>query len=268
MIDGTFLYKGENKNYIISILEKKAYQIHYETNMKPYDFIQLCDERLLTHEYTGYCIYEKDSNGIFQKKVEKDLPSLKGLIQIRDNVILGRDSLSIYFIDANTLNITDKIEYNCWKEYASEIGMLSENLCVIKNKETTREYALIDLNKKEIIDYKTKDEEDNDDEYYQDNEGYGGSPMRRKDIMCHVLPLPDGSIFTLCYMGDWTLSVNKIIYWDNSRKEISSKNNIQLRDERRRPMDFWILDVLENGYVIIGANYHENKLPDKYYLLK
>ena len=72
LVDGTFLYIGENKKYVLSILERKAYQIHYETNITPYDFIQLSDERLFTHEFGGYCIYEKDSDGKFQKKLKSN----------------------------------------------------------------------------------------------------------------------------------------------------------------------------------------------------
>lgn len=82
LIDETFLYIGNNKSYILSILEKKAYQIHYETQIKFSKFIQLCDERILSDELNGLCIYEKDSSGIFQKKIQKKLPYLKHFIVI------------------------------------------------------------------------------------------------------------------------------------------------------------------------------------------
>ena len=68
--DGTFLYKGDNKGYIISILEKKAYQIHYEID-KIEKFIQLCDERILSISNAGDCIFEKDSKGNFKKNLKK-----------------------------------------------------------------------------------------------------------------------------------------------------------------------------------------------------
>ena len=100
-------------------------------------------------------MYEKDSEGKFQKKLEKKVP-VKNIIQIRDNVLLGRDNNYISFIDPNTLEVTDTIDYQVWDEYSSEIGMISENLCLIKNKETNRQFALIDINEKEIFDYTSK----------------------------------------------------------------------------------------------------------------
>ena len=264
--DGTFLYRGDNKGYIISILDKKAYQIHYEID-KIYNFIQLCDERILSFSNPEDCLYEKDSEGKFQKKLEKKLPVGK-IIQIRDNVLLGRDSSHISFIDANTLEVTDTIDYSVWKEYASEIGMLSENLCVIKNKETNREYALIDLNKKEIINY-TSDYEQERIDYYEENPDE--IPVRR-NIMVTALPLPDGSVFCNAYLGDWTYSTNRIIYWDNKNKEIKSGSLLRENDQWRRPMDTQILRIFENGYVIAGLtisdNFYPDKTPRKYYLLK
>ena len=48
LIDGTFLFLGDKKNYIISIIDNKGYQIHYELDIKDLR-IQLCDERLFQH---------------------------------------------------------------------------------------------------------------------------------------------------------------------------------------------------------------------------
>ena len=263
LIDETFLYIGNNKSYIFSILEKKAYQIHYETQIKFSKFIQLCDERILSDELNGLCIYEKDSSGIFQKKIQKKLPYLKHFIQISDDLILGRDSSNIYFIDSNTLDITDTIHYSCWNEYASDIGMLSENLCVIKNAKKTREYALIDLKKKCITEYATKSEEEL--EYKQ---SYEYDVFNRADIMTRALPLPDGSLFTKSFMGDWTLSTNSIIYWDSRNKEISGKGLPQFQNETGRNMDTTILSVFQNGCVFVVTNDYTIKMPEKYYLLK
>lgn len=262
--DGTFLYRGDNKCYIISILEKKAYQIHYEID-KIYQFLQLCDERILSFSYPRDCIYEKDSEGKFKKILEKDLPSFKSIIQIRDNVLLGRDSSCISFIDANTLEITDTIHYSVWNEYASQIGMISENLCVIKNKETNREYALIDLNKKKIIDY-TSDYEQERIEYYKIHPYE--TPVRR-DIMVTALPLPDGSIFCKSFLGDWTYSTNCIIYWDSNDKQIKSRSLIYENDERNHQLETEILKIFENGYVIVVLITQDGyRRPFKYYLLK
>ena len=261
--DGTFLYKGDNKGYIISILEKKAYQIHYEID-KIYQFIQLCDERILSFSYNGDCMYEKDSEGKFQKKLEKKLPVEK-IIQIRDNVLLGRRSSScISFIDANTLEITDTIDYDVWNEYASDIGMLSEYLCVIKNKDTKRKYALIDLINKEIINY-TSESEQETIEYEKNNPDVFPS---RTDIMVKALPLPDGSIFCTSYLGDWSFSSNRIIYWDSKNEEIKSRSLLNETDQSGRPLDTNILTIFENGYVIAGLVYGNNMYPLKYYLLK
>ena len=260
--DGTFLYKGDNKGYIISILEKKAYQIHYEID-KIYQFIQLCDERILSFSYNGDCMYEKDSEGKFQKKLEKKLPVEK-IIQIRDNVLLGRSSSCISFIDANTLEITDTIDYDVWNEYASDIGMLSEYLCVIKNKDTKRKYALIDLINKEIINY-TSESEQETIEYEKNNPDVFPS---RTDIMVKALPLPDGSIFCTSYLGDWSFSSNRIIYWDSKNEEIKSRSLLNETDQSGRPLDTNILTIFENGYVIAGLVYGNNMYPLKYYLLK
>lgn len=269
--DGTFLYKGDNKGYIISILEKKAYQIHYEID-KIYEFIQLCDERIISFSYDGDCIYEKDSEGKFQKKLEKKLPVEK-IIQIRDNVLLGRTSSCISFIDANTLEITDTIDYSVWNEYASEIGMISENLCVIKNKGTNRKYALIDINEKEIFDYTSKYEQERID--YHELHPY--EIPQRMDIMDKALPLPDGSVFCKAYMGDWQMTSNIIIYWDSKNKEIKTRGLLdeKLIDPRRArgiPTDTDILAVFENGYVIAGLIYmercYQDPRPQKIYLLK
>ena len=267
--DGTFLYKGDNKGYIISILEKKAYQIHYEID-KIYQFIQLCDERILSFSYNGDCMYEKDSEGKFQKKLEKKLPVEK-IIQIRDNVLLGRSSSCISFIDANTLEITDTIDYDVWNEYASEIAMVSENLCVIKNKGTNRQYALIDINEKEIIDYTSEFEQERIDYHKK----YPYEIPKRMDIMVNTLPLPDGSVFCKAYLGDWTMTSNTIIYWDSKNKEIKTRGLLYEEEQsgvRRIPMDTDILAVFENGYVIAGLIFmercYQDKRPQKIYLLK
>ena len=260
--DGTFLYKGDNKGYIISILEKKAYQIHYEID-KIEKFIQLCDERILSISNAGDCIFEKDSKGKFQKKLEKKIYVDK-IIQIHDNFLLGRNSNYICFINANTLEITDTIDYDVWNEYASDIGMLSEYLCVIKNKDTKRKYALIDLINKEIINY-TSESEQETIEYEKNNPDVFPS---RTDIMVKALPLPDGSIFCTSYLGDWSFSSNRIIYWDSKNEEIKSRSLLNETDQSGRPLDTNILTIFENGYVIAGLVYGNNMYPLKYYLLK
>ena len=45
------------------------------------------------------------------------------------------------------------------------------------------------------------------------------------------MPLPDGSIFTVSYLGDWTYSTNCIIYWDNNNKEIKSRSLLDENDK-------------------------------------
>ena len=141
--------------------------------------------------------------------------------------------------------------------------MLSENLCVIKNAKKTREYALIDLKKKCITEYATKSEEEL--EYKQ---SYEYDVFNRADIMTRALPLPDGSLFTKSFMGDWTLSTNSIIYWDSRNKEISGKGLPQFQNETGRNMDTTILSVFQNGCVFVVTNDYTIKMPEKYYLLK
>jgi hypothetical protein len=142
--------------------------------------------------------------------------------------------------------------------------MLSEYLCVIKNKDTKRKYALIDLINKEIINY-TSESEQETIEYEKNNPDVFPS---RTDIMVKALPLPDGSIFCTSYLGDWSFSSNRIIYWDSKNEEIKSRSLLNETDQSGRPLDTNILTIFENGYVIAGLVYGNNMYPLKYYLLK
>ena len=142
---------------------------------------------------------------------------------------------------------------------------------MIKNKGTNRQYALIDINEKEIIDYTSVFEQERIDYHKK----YPYEIPKRMDIMVNTLPLPDGSVFCKAYLGDWTMTSNTIIYWDSKNKEIKTRGLLYEEEQsgvRRIPMDTDILAVFENGYVIAGLIFmercYQDKRPQKVYLLK
>ena len=246
LIDGTFLYLGQ-KAYIISILEKRAYHILYETDIILF-YLQLCDERIFCFSNEGNAIkHEKDSNGIFKKKVEKKLPSTANyFIQVRDNILLARESNVIYFIDANTLDITHTIDYTCWPIYTSNIGMISENLCVIKSTDIDRSFALIDINKKKIIEHYTQSEKSRNERYIKNPE----FTHERSAILSSMTPLPNLSLFANIAIRD--IQHSCILFWDEEEQDFR-ESEFDFRDKNYKSYNTSISVICDNGYVFLNA---------------
>ena len=263
LIDGTFLYLGQ-KAYIISILEKRAYHILYEVNMNFFE-LQLCDERIFCFSNGNAFMHEKDSNGIFKKKLEKKIPSTANyFIQVRDNILLARDSNVIYFIDANTLDITHTIDYTCWPIYTSNIGMITENLCVIKSKDIDRSFALIDINKKKIIEHYTQSEKERNERYRLNPE----LTHERSPILCSTTPLPNHSLFAYMEISSVNLKLISILSWDEEEQDFQ-ESKFQFTDNENKRYITSIGVICDNGYVFLKAREKSFRNPKfKIFLLK
>ena len=250
LIDGTFLCIGENKNYIISIIQNLGYQILYETIVKGLD-LQLTDERIFYNKRGDLTLYEKDNNGIFRQKLEKKLNlDLEYFKQIRDNIIIARNNAYICFLSINNLEIISTIKYDCWNEYITPFAMITENLLLIRSNETRRKYEFIDINNKSLIDYKSSSEKDIQFDMY-----YGLVPDRCPTIQ-NMYELPDHSVYCLfhSYSGNFYTS-SQIFYNKNNSKDekIESKDSFKTGDNLTRDKPCKILVVFDNGYIIVRA---------------
>ena len=247
LIDGTFLFLGDNKNYIISIIDNKGYQIHYELGIKGLR-LQLCDERLFSAFNGRLNLYEKDQNGIFKLTIEKFCsPNISYFKQVRDNLMISRNENGIYFFDINTLEIIETIKYECWKEYLTPFGMVNENLCVIKSNHLRNEYALVDIIGKRIIEYASEDEE-NYELYLKE---HPNEFPTRSLLIDDISELPDHSLglrlFNQYLHGN---SLNQI-RWIEEKGKIYEYGNLGIRDDYGRFLDEIILNSFETGEIFM-----------------
>ena len=108
-------------------------------------------------------MYQKDINEIFKKQNERQFNDyILYCKQVRDNLIIGRDKGYLYFIDIDSLEIADKIDYLVDTSYFSQMTMISKNLLIIASNELNKTYALVIIENKEIIDYETEEERNKD----------------------------------------------------------------------------------------------------------
>lgn len=264
LLDGTFLYRGRKglqdfnpifNCKIVSIIDNKAYQIHYEFEMNSFK-IQLSDERLLDSKHCTLGLYEKDSTGKFQKTLEKEIPnsvtSLSDFHQVRDNLIIATGSNLIYFIEINTLNVIDILENKV--DYQA-LGFVAENLCLVKNSWYKRQYALIDINKRKIIDYATESERQAE-ETKREREKRGLSfNLSNKDAIFSMEELPDHSQI-VCFID---IEYNEIdyyqVYYDEESGEIIQKGMPKRKNPSTNKIEkIEVKGILENGniYLRIG----------------
>lgn len=264
LLDGTFLYRGRKglqdlnpifNCKIVSIIENKAYQIHYEFEMNSFK-IQLSDERLLDSKHCTLGLYGKDSTGKFQKTLEKEIQnsgtSLSDFHQVRDNLIIATGLNLIYFIEINTLNVIDvlgnEVDYQA-------LGFVAENLCIVKNSNKKRQYALIDINKRKIIDYATESERQGE-ETKREREKRGLSyDISTKDAIFSMEELPDHSQI-VCFKD---IVYNEVdyyqVYYDEESGEIIEKGMPKRKDPKTNKVEkIELMGILENGniYLRIG----------------
>ena len=182
-----------------------------------------------------------------KKKVEKKLPSTANyFIQVRDNILLARESNVIYFIDANTLDITHTIDYTCWPIYTSNIGMISENLCVIKSTDIDISFALIDINKKKIIEHYTQSEKSRNERYIKNPE----FTHERSAILSSMTPLPNLSLFANIAIRD--IQHSCILFWDEEEQDFR-ESEFDFRDKNYKSYNTSISVICDNGYVFLNA---------------
>ena len=253
LLDGTFLITGNVKCFI-SILENKAIQKLYDTDIEEF-ILQLCDERILCKSSGNLCIYEKDNNGIFKKKVSKPLPSLSHYKQIRDNVIVARDIGRINFFDANTLEITDYIKYDVWQEYKSKMGMITENLLVIRSKEPYRQYALIDINEKEIEELVLDDESN----YVDPETGELCGKTKREPNIVDIIDLPDCSVYVETWDYVLNMKSSYTMRWNKNKKDFDGAGMPYFQNERNRMADTFLIKLLENGDALFEVTISQNQ---------
>lgn len=261
LIDGTFLIIGSSK-YVVSILDNKAIQKLYETDIDEF-ILQLCDERILCRSGDQLCIYEKDNNGIFKKKVStKYSYSDRYYKQVRDNVIVARDLGGIRFFDANTLEKTDYIKYPVFEYSNSKMGMITENLLVIKSNNIYRQYDLINIDEKEIEELVL------DDEYnYLDPETNELCGKTRKEPNIEdMIEFPDYSIYIETYRSTFIPKYSFAIKWNAKKRDFDGVSLPYFKNENNRQADVFLLKFLENGGAFFKVVISETQ--NEYYFFK
>lgn len=262
LLDGTFLYDGrvnimEAKFVykIFSIIENKAYQIHYEIEMLPFQ-IQLTDERIVGCKHCTIALYAKDSTGKFQKTVENEIPNSKSSLcnfhQVRDNLLVATGFSSIYFIETTKLEVT-----NCLAHDSTQtLGFIAENLLIVKNKYPKRQYALIDINKKQIIDYATKSEREAEETKKERYKRGLSFDLLTKDEIIKMDELPDHSIIMSFEEIEYKDFSYKHVYYDEKSGEIIEKEiPLERFPDNNKYKKIEVKGILENGNVYLKIGF-------------
>ena len=200
--DGTYLVRGHPKDYIIYIIEDKGYQVLYEINIPPI-YLHTHDEKLITRReeikteenaeisttYLG--LFEKNENGIYEQKKEILTSFFEHIEQLKDNLMVTKDTEAILFYTINSLELVKKINYTC-PRYNYIFAVLNEQYLLIASNFFLRNmFALVDMQNNKVIEFKVKEELEVD-EYYRKH------PYQMRDpgvpiVINKIRYFPDGS---------------------------------------------------------------------------
>lgn len=105
--------------------------------------------------------------------------------------------------------------------------MITENLCVIKSTDIDKSFALIDINKKKIIEHYTQSEKKRNERYRLNPE----LTHERSAILCSTTPLPNHSLFANMLISSIDLQYSLILSWDEEEQDFQ-ENEVEFRDKQ------------------------------------
>lgn len=258
--DGTYLARCPTKDYIIYIIEDKGYQILYEFNIPPIYF-HTHDEKLITRReevkteenieisttYLG--LYEKNENGIYEQKKEILSCFFEHIEQLKDNLMVTKDTEAIYFYEIDSLELVKTINYVC-PRYNYIFARLNEQYLLIASNFFKRNmFALVDMQNNKVIEFKVKEELEKD-EYYRKHP-YEFREIGIPIVFNKISYFPDGSFLINIspYQHNLRGTLQRL-KWDN-KNQIIEKLIFQI-DDKYASYKIQEFAYLEDSHVFIA----------------